>query len=34
MALLNNKINEIKRLSVELSNLKNKNNDDNNITYF
>jgi hypothetical protein len=34
LSVLNNKINEIKRLSVELSNLKNKNNDDNTITYF
>ena len=31
---LNNRINEIKRLSVELSNLKNKKDDDNTITYF
>jgi hypothetical protein len=34
LSVLNNKINEIKRLSVELSNLKNKNDDDNTITYF
>ena len=34
LSVLNNKINEIKKLSVELSNLKNKNNDDNTITYF
>jgi hypothetical protein len=31
---LNNRINEIKKLSVELSNLKNKKDDDNTITYF
>ncbi len=31
---LNSRINEIKRLSVELSNLKNKKDDDNTITYF
>jgi hypothetical protein len=31
---LNNRINEIKRLSAELSNLKNKKEDDNTITYF
>ena len=34
LSVLNNKINEIKRLSVELSNLKNKKDDDNTITYF
>jgi len=31
---LNNRINEIKRLSAELSNFKNKKEDDNTITYF
>jgi len=34
IATLNNRINEIKKLSVELSNLKNKKDDDNTITYF
>jgi hypothetical protein len=34
LSVLNNKINEIKRLSIELSNLKNKKDDDNTITYF
>lgn len=34
LSVLNNKINEIKRLSVELSNLKNKKDDENTITYF
>ena len=34
LLVLNNKINEIKRLSIELSNLKNKKDDDNTITYF
>jgi hypothetical protein len=34
LLVLNNKINEIKKLSIELSNLKNKKDDDNTITYF
>ena len=34
IATLNNRINEIKKLAIELGSLKNKNDDDNIITYF